>query len=117
MRCGAALVDEIDWDCAVVKNYSDANLGCKRRVASGLDWVFQNAPEAIILEDDCLPGASFFPYCEALLDRYRQDERVMHIGGKQLRHRRKEFGPTLVWILELRAGVGLGDMAQGLATL
>lgn len=37
--------------------------------------------EAIILEDDCLPHPSFFPYCAELLRRYRDDERIVSIGG------------------------------------
>lgn len=71
----------IDWPCTVEHNYSDENLGCKRRVASGLDWVFSEADRAIILEDDCVPEPSFFPYCEELLERYASDQRVMTISG------------------------------------
>jgi len=93
-RCDAAraLVDDIDWNCEVLKNYSDENLGCRKRVATGLDWVFRTVPEAIILEDDCVPEASFFGYCEALLDRYRDDERVMHIAGNNFGIEERKFG-------------------------
>jgi len=82
-RCAAtrAVLDRFDWKCEIRTNFSAINLGCKRRVAGGLDWVFETVPEAIILEDDCLPDESFFQYCEELLDRYRDDDRVMHIGG------------------------------------
>lgn len=83
-RCLAVrqLVDKmIDWDCRVDKNYSDINLGCKRRPETGIDWVFERVDQAIILEDDCLPNESFFPYCESLLNKYRYDERVMMISG------------------------------------
>ena len=76
-----AIVDTVDWPCDVVKNYSDTNMGCRKRVSSGLDWVFKTVPEAIILEDDCLPNPSFFLFCEELLEKYRNDLRVMHIGG------------------------------------
>ena len=76
-----AIIDRVDWDCEVLKNYSDVNLGCKKRVSSGLDWVFSEVEEAIILEDDCLPHPSFFSYCENLLDYYRDDERIMAISG------------------------------------
>jgi len=76
-----AIVEQIDWPCEVLRNYSDINLGCKRRVSSGLDWVFQTVEEAIILEDDCLPHQTFFRFCEELLEKYRDDERVMHISG------------------------------------
>lgn len=78
------IVEHIDWPCEVRRNYSEVNLGCRRRVASGLDWVFSKVDEAIILEDDCLPDPSFFHFCSELLDRYRGDERIMHISGANL---------------------------------
>jgi hypothetical protein len=82
-RCAEVrrIVEAVDWECTVLRNYAPANLGCRRRVSSGLDWVFAQCEEAIILEDDCLPDASFFPFCEELLGRYRHDERVMMISG------------------------------------
>lgn len=76
-----AITELIDWDCEVIRNYSKINLGCKKRVSSGLDWAFSQVDEAIILEDDCLPSNSFFPYCEALLAKYKYDTRIMHVGG------------------------------------
>lgn len=82
-RCAATrqIVEKIDWECQVSHEFSEVNLGCRRRVASGLDWVFNQHPEAIILEDDCLPDPSFFRYCAELLERYRDDERVVSISG------------------------------------
>jgi hypothetical protein len=76
-----AVIDRVDWDCEVLTSYSEINLGCDRSIARGLDWVFDTVREAIILEDDCVPDQSFFPYCEQLLERYRDDERVQMIGG------------------------------------
>ncbi len=82
-RCAAArrIIEGVDWPCEVLTNYAERNLGCKHRVSTGLDWVFEQVPEAIILEDDCVPDVSFFRYCEELLMRYRDDERVMCISG------------------------------------
>jgi len=71
----------IDWPCEVRRNISDTNLGCGRRIATGLDWVFEQVEEAIILEDDCIPDPSFFRFCEEMLVRYRDDDRIVHIGG------------------------------------
>ncbi len=76
-----AIVDEVDWKCDVLKNYAETNMGLKRRISSGLDWVFAQVEEAIILEDDCLPHPTFFRFCEELLTRYRDKPRVMHISG------------------------------------
>lgn len=82
-RCAVAraIVEQVDWPCEVLRNYADINLGCRRRVSSGLDWVFAQVPEAIILEDDCVPHPTFFRFCTELLDLYREDERIMHISG------------------------------------
>lgn len=76
-----ALLEKIDWACRVETNFSEVNLGSKRRPETGLDWVFERVEEAIILEDDCLPHEDFFPFCTELLERYRQDRRVMMISG------------------------------------
>ena len=37
-RCAAAraIIDRLDWKCEVLKNYSDVNMGCGRRVSSGI---------------------------------------------------------------------------------
>jgi len=71
----------IDWKCEVKTLFRDKNLGCKIAVSSAINWFFENEEEGIILEDDCLPDQSFFMFCETLLKYYREDERVMHIGG------------------------------------
>jgi hypothetical protein len=82
-RCEAAraIVEQVDWDCEVLRNYSDSNLGLRKRMSSGLDWVFEQCAEAIILEDDCLPDITFFRFCQELLEKYRDEPRVMHISG------------------------------------
>lgn len=79
-----AVVEDIDWQCEVYKNYSEVNLGCKKRVSSGLDWFFENVESGIILEDDCLPSPDFFYFCAQLLEFYRQEEKVMMISGTNL---------------------------------
>ncbi|MBW4593918.1 MAG: glycosyltransferase family 2 protein [Brasilonema angustatum HA4187-MV1] len=94
-KCEAtrAIIERVDWNCEVIKNYSDTNLGCAKRVSSGIDWVFSNVEEAIILEDDCVPHPTFFPFCEELLEKYRYDSRVASISGSnyQFGHRRTNY--------------------------
>lgn len=82
-NCAAtrAVVGQVDWECDVRTDFSDSNLGCGLRVSSGVDWVFSQVEEAILLEDDCLPATDFFAFCETMLIRYRDDQRVMHICG------------------------------------
>ena len=91
-RCEAAraVVQRVDWDCDVSRDFSDVNLGVARRPATGIDRAFEQAEELIVLEDDCVPRQSFFRFCDELLERYRDDERVMQVSGNnfQLGHRR-----------------------------
>src|SRR5690554_6842787 len=74
-RCAAVreIVSQVDWHCDVQCDFAEVNLGCKHRVSSGLDWVFGQVDQAIVLEDDCLPHPSFFGFCDVLLDRYARD--------------------------------------------
>lgn len=83
VKCHAArkVVETIDWECEVHRDFADRNIGCRDRVVGGLDWVFDQVEEAIILEDDCLPSSSFFRFCEELLDKYRNDNRIAQVCG------------------------------------
>jgi len=88
-KAARAIIEGVDWDCEVLTNYSDLNLGCKNRVSSGLDWVFSLVEEVIILEDDCLPHPSFFRFCQDLLDYHRNDQRIMAVSGDNFQFGRK----------------------------
>ena len=76
-----AIINDVDWTCEVLTNFADHNMGCKQRIASGITWAFEQSDELIILEDDCLPDATFFGYCSELLDRYRDQPEIMMISG------------------------------------
>ncbi|TFF40874.1 glycosyltransferase family 2 protein [Mucilaginibacter psychrotolerans] len=78
------IVNEIDWHCEVKTLFRDENLGCKTAVSRAIDWFFDHVEEGIILEDDCLPDRTFFPYCTELLSRYRDDDSVMSVSGSNL---------------------------------
>jgi hypothetical protein len=82
-RCAAArsLVDQIDWPCQTLTNFSSENLGCRQRVSTGLDWVFSHVEQAIILEDDCLPDPSLFRFFDEMLHHYADDQRIMMVSG------------------------------------
>jgi hypothetical protein len=79
-----ALTAMVDWDCKVFTRFSDRNLGVMMGESTAMDWFFEQEEEGIVLEDDTLPNPSFFRYCQELLERYRQDERVWCIMGNNL---------------------------------
>lgn len=85
------LIKTIDWDCDIQTFFQEKNLGCKQGVAAAINWFFENIEEGIILEDDCVPNNSFFYFCEKNLEKYRENEKIMHISGSNLQFGEK-FG-------------------------
>ena len=83
IKCKEArmILGEVDWECEVKTLFRDENLNCGIGPSSAFTWFFEHEEEGIILEDDCLPSQSFFWFCQELLERYRDDNRIMHIGG------------------------------------
>lgn len=75
------VLKNINWACNVYKNVSEKNLGCKKRVVSGLNWVFSKVEDCVILEDDTIPSQSFFSYCSELLEKYRNNNSIGLISG------------------------------------
>lgn len=75
------ILANIDWNCKIHTLFREENLGCGINVSKAITWFFENVEQGIILEDDCLPDDSFFPYCEELLNRYKNNPKVMHIAG------------------------------------
>jgi hypothetical protein len=88
--CHAArgVVDDIDWPCRIEWNSSVDNLGCDRRITTGLDWAFGLVDRAIILEDDTLPTEDFFAWAELMLDRHEGSETIGMVCGNN---------PLAVW--------------------
>lgn len=75
------IVEDIDWACEVHTNYATENLGCGMRPQTAILWAFEFVDRLVVLEDDCVPHKSFFPYMEDLLERYKDDERIGLICG------------------------------------
>jgi len=71
----------VDWPCEVKTLFRDRNLGCRRAVSGAITWFFEHEEEGIILEDDCLPSPDFFPWCNAMLERYRDERQIMCVTG------------------------------------
>jgi len=82
-RCAAAraIIERVNWNCEVVRDYAATNLGCKQRVASGLTAAFDRYERAIVIEDDVLPDATMFEFFDAMLGYYADDQRVMMVSG------------------------------------
>lgn len=80
-QCRKAVLDAIDWECTVVKNFAEENRGVYANIGLGAKWVFEREEQAIFLEDDNLPEVTFFRYCEELLEKYKDNDDVLWING------------------------------------
>jgi hypothetical protein len=85
------IINRIDWDCEVKTLFREDNLGCKYAISSAIDWFFENEEEGIILEDDCKPSQDFFLFCDLMLEKYHDDNRINCITGTNLQNKQK-FG-------------------------
>ena len=72
---------QINWECKITKEYRHKNYGLKKNILNGLEFVFANVGETIILEDDCIPSMSFFDFCEENLISYKNEDDIFMIGG------------------------------------
>ncbi len=79
-----AVFDPIDWECEVYRIFSDFNLGCKKRVITGISEVFMREEQAIILEDDCVPTEEFFRFQDWALDYFKSNDHVAIVSGSNL---------------------------------
>lgn len=81
-----SIATDVTWDCEVETLFREENLGCKDAVSGAINWFFEKEEQGIILEDDCLPSLSFFGFCSVMLDKYRNDNRIGHIGGSNFQN-------------------------------
>jgi hypothetical protein len=75
------IVSEVDWDCEVFTLFREYNLGCRKAIVGAINWFFESENEGIIIEDDVIPNEEFFPFCDTLLNKYRDFENIIAING------------------------------------
>lgn len=80
------VIETINWPCTIQKKYSDINQGCDPTIEAGVSWFFNKVEAGIILEDDCIPDPTFFDFAIVMLDKYKDDEKIMHINGSNFQY-------------------------------
>ena len=74
-------VERVEPPRLVVADLRDAGTGVREGTEAALDALFEAEEQAIHLEADCEVDPTFFRFCDELLERYRDDERVVAIAG------------------------------------
>ena len=108
-----SIINKIDWDCEVKTLFRNENLGCCMAVSSAIEWFFQQVEYGIILEDDCLPNASFFRFQKEMLEKYKDDSRIMMVSGDNFQNGKKR-GDASYYFSKLTHIWGVGNLAAGL---
>ncbi len=80
LRETRALFDtEIDWECTVYKIYEEKNNGLYTMSRKGADLIWSTVDRCIFLEDDHVVSVSYFQFAAELLEKYKDDKRVICI--------------------------------------
>ena len=79
--CRAAVEAAIDWDCEIVRDYAETNVGILDRIGFGAKRVLEKEESAIFLEDDNYPEETFFYFCKEMLEKYRDNSNILWICG------------------------------------
>ena len=91
-KCKAtrAITEQVDWPCEVKRLYQEQNLGCSVGPRTAFNWFFSQESEGVILEDDCVPHPTFFPFAAAMLEKYRHNKKIISINGSNLGYELKD---------------------------
>jgi hypothetical protein len=78
------IISNVDWECDVKSLIHTTNQGCNHAGRQAFQWVFEHEDEMIELEDDTVPTQGFFWFCQEMLDRYRDDDRIGYITANNI---------------------------------
>lgn len=76
-----AAIGAIDWTDDVETRFRPSNLGLRRAVVDAVSWAVDKHGQAIVIEEDVLPGRHFEGYANHMLEYFREDDRIAHISG------------------------------------
>ena len=82
------IISKVDWNCKVKKRIFDENQGIIKGAGGAIDWFFDNVKEGIVFDDDCVPDQSFFRFCAEMLEKYRDNDKIMHISGNTFQNKK-----------------------------
>lgn len=75
------IINAIDWECEIIKVFHEKNVGVFAQIGLGAKYVFEREERAIFIEDDNLPSPTFLRYCEEMLDKYENEDKVLWVCG------------------------------------
>lgn len=74
------IVKNVDWDCESKYLIHDKNLGCSLSGVTAWRWFFGFEDRMLFIEDDGLGGDSAFWFMDEMLERFKDDDRILNVG-------------------------------------
>lgn len=75
-------ISEIDWNCDLKTYFRDEYVDVYTSLLSAFDWAFKEEEKLITVEEDVILTPAFWSYCNSLLDKYKDDDRIWMISGE-----------------------------------
>ena len=75
-------IADIHWKCQINTIFNKKALGYDRTLLKAVRHFFSNELKGIVLDGRVVPPTFFFTFCSILLEKYRDDERIGHICGR-----------------------------------
>jgi hypothetical protein len=86
-ECQKLVRETVIWDCTVESLFADRNYGCDEWVPLAITWFFSKVQAGIILEDDCIIDVGFARFAFELLEKYKNEPRMMNISAANFQNR------------------------------
>lgn len=87
-ECKQLIAEYTTWDCQIKELNSCRNNGCDKFVPMSINWFFDHVESGIILEDDCLISEEFYRFSTCLLEKYKDEKRIMNISATNFQYRK-----------------------------
>lgn len=75
------IVKNVDWECETHYLIHEKNLGCSLSGVTAWRWFFEHEERMLFIEDDGLGDEDAFRYMDAMLERYKDDNRIINVGA------------------------------------
>ena len=75
------IIQNINWNCKIFIKLRKKHVSAYISYRDAINWFFKKEKEGIVLEDDTVPNKSFFMFCDKMLKRYRNNNKISQICG------------------------------------
>jgi len=75
------VIQSIDWDVKIETRFRAENIGLRLAVQDSVNWAISQYGKVIVIEDDAVPGPQLLDFFNFNLQKFSDDQKVMHVSG------------------------------------